>query len=445
MHSVARFLLGLIAASQLGTAVAATGAFPDVPDIHPQGEAIQYVLSEKIIMGYPNGNFGPNNPLNRAELMKVLVESAYGAPDDAYAQNCFPDVRASDWFASYVCYATEHKWVSGYPDGLFRPSQSVTMVEAIKMLVASRSYPLDAEVSWKDPDISENAWYTPYLAVAFSRSIVSFESVNDSGESLLARPLNRATIAEYLYRTALSEDTVQRNVHDIYNICAGSEGELEGAVLVGKDIAYEGGYIGIRQTLNGVRKDGSKCLLTTNINPYIWGSPHFSHLMLFPLVPRAFIREENTMKFDLGNSGKIWFVAGHETAGYSAELWELDFRTYILRQLPRAERLTIAIANDYSRIAYITADGKSVIIINTLKDNERSQVYTVSDPLTLAAGITEFGGSRLYARGEDLLFDPQNSSLLHVRVYDKRFTSEYGEFDSQYAAQETIDLSKFTR
>lgn len=112
--------------------------------------------------GYPDGTFQPGKTVNRAEFLKIVFlsnPSVVAVDDDA--DDCFPDVRASDWFSSYVCLAKRRGDVAGYPDGLFRPANTVNYAEALKMLV--EIYDLDLP----EPAANERwAWYTAYLRAA---------------------------------------------------------------------------------------------------------------------------------------------------------------------------------------------------------------------------------------------------------------------------------------
>ena len=53
--------------------VHAAGIFPDVSQSHKNHDAIIYLYQEGVINGYPDGTFKPENTLNRAELLKILV------------------------------------------------------------------------------------------------------------------------------------------------------------------------------------------------------------------------------------------------------------------------------------------------------------------------------------------------------------------------------------
>ena len=105
---------------------------------HPNQTAIEYLFEKDVISGYPDGSFQPNTGLNRAELLKILVGGKGIKPSDGF-RDCFPDVQ-NQWFARFVCYAKEQNWVQGYKDGTFEPSSLVNKAEAIKMLVESQGF-----------------------------------------------------------------------------------------------------------------------------------------------------------------------------------------------------------------------------------------------------------------------------------------------------------------
>lgn len=56
--------------------------------------------------GYPNGTFGPNLAITRAEIIKIILASSIEG-DIGSGNTCFPDVH-NEWFATYVCYAKDH-------------------------------------------------------------------------------------------------------------------------------------------------------------------------------------------------------------------------------------------------------------------------------------------------------------------------------------------------
>lgn len=171
--------------------------FLDVARTHPNRDAILYLLGRGIVSGYDDGTFKPENPINRAELLKVLLEGAGVTPDASKFRACFTDVQ-DEWFARYVCYAKSIGWIDGYPDGWFRPEQYVNKAEAIKMVMNSQHIALPSLLT-ADPfiDVPRTEWFAPYVQAA-----VDMDLLEDNGDSLKpGDPMTRGSFSETLYRT----------------------------------------------------------------------------------------------------------------------------------------------------------------------------------------------------------------------------------------------------
>ena len=106
--------------------VPATVSFSDVPDGAWYADAVETLASLGMFTGYPDGTFHPNSTITRAEFAAAALSFADMAPS---ARCSFPDVSAQDWFSPYVASAAEYGWIGGYPDGTFRPSGSITRAE----------------------------------------------------------------------------------------------------------------------------------------------------------------------------------------------------------------------------------------------------------------------------------------------------------------------------
>ncbi len=91
-------------------------------------------LSEKgIINGYGDGTFQPAQNITRAELLKIIFEGNK-TKTAKQTTNCFPDVGYKEWYSKYICTAKDLKIISGYGDGNFKPDQPVNKAEALKIL-----------------------------------------------------------------------------------------------------------------------------------------------------------------------------------------------------------------------------------------------------------------------------------------------------------------------
>lgn len=99
-------------------------------------EYVKYGVEEGYIEGYADGTFKPNNPINRAEALVILMRIA-GVDEHDVDQNDidFGDVDADDWFAYAVVDATEEGIVEGYEDNTFRPVNNISRAEVAAMAV----------------------------------------------------------------------------------------------------------------------------------------------------------------------------------------------------------------------------------------------------------------------------------------------------------------------
>lgn len=175
-----------------------TWIFTDVSYLDKYYSAIRSLTEAGVFQGYSNGSFQPKGEINRAELLKILVEGRDIEVNSSYAK-CFPDV-GTEWFAPYVCYAKAKGWVSGYPDGTFKPGNSVNKVEALKILfnVYETGLSLDANVAELSySDLDTGAWYAIYVWKASVLGILS-EDFGTSFHPASAR--TRGEMAQELYR-----------------------------------------------------------------------------------------------------------------------------------------------------------------------------------------------------------------------------------------------------
>ncbi len=161
--------------------------FSDITSIHPNSTAILYLEDVDVIDGYPDGSFKPNGSINRAELMKMVVEMMVGDPAGLgdYG-NCFSDV-GGDWYAPHVCYAYEQGWVDGYPDGTFKPADQTNRAEAIKIILNAyfdgdipdiNTLDLGPEYHVDIPnDADEDAWYYSYVEYAALAGVLDLQHI----------------------------------------------------------------------------------------------------------------------------------------------------------------------------------------------------------------------------------------------------------------------------
>ena len=83
-----------------------------------------------VITDSSNGYFRPNEAITRAELAAMLAKFS----ETTGAANYFNDVAASHWAANAIAICAKLGWITGYPDGTFRPDKNVTRAELMAMI-----------------------------------------------------------------------------------------------------------------------------------------------------------------------------------------------------------------------------------------------------------------------------------------------------------------------
>jgi anti-sigma factor RsiW len=88
-------------------------------------------LNKDLVGGYTDGTFKPDNSITRAEFI-ALVNRAFGFTETVPV--AFSDVRESDWYALEVAKASAIGYIAGYPDGSFKPNNSISRQETAAIL-----------------------------------------------------------------------------------------------------------------------------------------------------------------------------------------------------------------------------------------------------------------------------------------------------------------------
>lgn len=141
--------------------------FSDVSTAHTHYSAINSLTSQDIIHGYEDGSFQPGNEVNRAEALKIiLLGTGIAVNGESSSGILFSDVSEDDWFFDYVSTAVNLGIIKGYDDSSFKPEQTVNRAEAMKMLVLAGGAKVENSAVSVFVDIPSASWFAPYAAYA---------------------------------------------------------------------------------------------------------------------------------------------------------------------------------------------------------------------------------------------------------------------------------------
>lgn len=176
--------------------------FSDVGKLSPNYEAIKYLEENGIIGGYPDGTFKPNNTVNRVEALKMLM-TAFDLKAGPAGSLPFTDTEDSAWYAATVATALDQAIVKGYDDNTFRPSATVNKAEYLKMLfLTSGIQPSDNLSANPYDDVPKDAWYAGYAYMTNKKNLLEVPNNRLSAGS----GMTRGDVAETIYRLMYIQD-----------------------------------------------------------------------------------------------------------------------------------------------------------------------------------------------------------------------------------------------
>lgn len=132
-----------------------SSSYSDVKTGEWYANYVGFLSKFNIIKGYPDGTFKANNKVTRSELVAMMARAArYKESNEAPA---FSDVSANYWAKGYIAVMSQKKIIAGYPDGTFGPDRNISRAETVKiinnMLVES-----EAVTNKTFPDVTSTHW-----------------------------------------------------------------------------------------------------------------------------------------------------------------------------------------------------------------------------------------------------------------------------------------------
>lgn len=175
-------------------------------------QAIEDLASRTILTGTGKDTFEPARGVTRAEFAAMIVR-ALGLP--AKTDGVYKDVKAADWYAPFVSAAKTYGLISGYPDGTFRPKQTITRAEAVAIIgkawtLAGQTAAGDSEAAAALAGISDNAdipaWVRPAFGSSFKLGLISgYEDGSVKPLRTVTREETAAMLRNLLVRSELIE------------------------------------------------------------------------------------------------------------------------------------------------------------------------------------------------------------------------------------------------
>jgi hypothetical protein len=174
-------------------------------DVRPNDyfyEGVRYLYCSATISGYDDNTFRPYNSTTRGQMVKIVV-LVFGYAIYTPTTPTFMDVPADHPFYQFVETAAFNGIVAGYADGSFRPYNNVTRAQLCKIVVEAAGWEPIAPGTPSFTDVGFDNPFLHYVEAAYCHGIISGYSDGTF------RPYNSATrgqIAKIVYLAATGPD-----------------------------------------------------------------------------------------------------------------------------------------------------------------------------------------------------------------------------------------------
>ena len=165
----------------LGSYEPGPACFSDIPDDSWYTIPVNALAAAGIVEPYPDGTYRPAYNTTRAQLAYWLARIS---GETCSTPATFSDVPTDYWAYDAIALAQEKGWVAGYPDGSFGPERSISRAEAVVMINKFTGRTPDVKtIDSSDnvryfPDVEIGCWYY-YAVVEASTAHTAHYEPND--------------------------------------------------------------------------------------------------------------------------------------------------------------------------------------------------------------------------------------------------------------------------
>ncbi|MBH8573144.1 DUF1565 domain-containing protein [Nostocaceae cyanobacterium CENA369] len=182
-------------------------AFKDVPANYWAKSYIEALASQNIIAGFPDGSFKPNDPVTRAQFATIVTKAL--TPPVKRSATEFKDVKSNFWAYAAIKSAYQSQFVSGYPDGTFKPQQQIPRVQALVALANGLGLTANNQnvISfYTDAAQIPNYAIAPVAAATTRQLVINYPAPKQLNPN---REATRAEVAAFVYQALVNAGRAQ--------------------------------------------------------------------------------------------------------------------------------------------------------------------------------------------------------------------------------------------
>ncbi|WP_404455666.1 N-acetylmuramoyl-L-alanine amidase [Virgibacillus necropolis] len=142
-------------------------SMPDIRDKY--AKEINFLINEGIISGYPDGYFKPDRDVTREEAVFMIGEAL--DLKEIHGSSSFTDVDPDSFGAGHIESTHQMGIIAGYPEGEFRPDNSMTRGEMA--VIIAEAFDLSAKSNYQFIDVDSDAFYAEEVKMLIAAGITA--------------------------------------------------------------------------------------------------------------------------------------------------------------------------------------------------------------------------------------------------------------------------------
>ena len=220
----AQFVYDFAVANNLAPVYPTNPTFTDVPASSPYYGYIEAAYQAGWIIGVGNGDFAPNSPLTRAQVVKIEVIALGDGPAalaDMNTATTFTDNSSiPSWARGYVVEAVKLGLVKGYPNGSFAPNQSLTTADEPYFLAQYKAVATTSAFTISASPSDAAVGQAVTLSAKGTTSAVTY-SVNSTNAAINGDTFIASTAGNYTVTGTAAGGTTATTVVNVYGAATG--------------------------------------------------------------------------------------------------------------------------------------------------------------------------------------------------------------------------------
>ncbi|WP_301109995.1 S-layer homology domain-containing protein [Sporosarcina sp.] len=179
-----------------------TKQFSDVPSTKHFAEAVYELAERNIIGGYPDGTFKPGNSITRGQAA-AMISKLVGLDTKNVKNPGFKDVSTANGYYKAIAAMAEKKIINGYGNGRFGPNDPITRAQMASILVKAFDLPRYSFKASESPftDVSRGTGHDPNILIIYKMGITTGTSADTFSPNA---PITRGQAAKMMKATEVA-------------------------------------------------------------------------------------------------------------------------------------------------------------------------------------------------------------------------------------------------